>query len=347
VRIAISDPARILSLLASAAVACGGGKGGDSLYVGSDDGDDAAFVATDANAASAEPLDAHFQEHQVTVTFVTLHCAGDCADVQAIASGGNPPYSYAWDDGPAGAARHLCPASNTTYRVKVTDAGRSGEFPQPPSTVSVPLPAYVLACTDGGPPADGCDSVTNVSPSGANPYRAWSYGWSSSLGATFTLHTEFLPAASGYGGNDAWTSGLAGVELNPASYFNPTTSPIRLSTLTAQPGQFFLHPGPIGQYSIARWTTPRAGTYVVRATFEGIDIGPTTTDVHIQHDGTDVATGYINVNGGGNTYQASPSVSVSAGDTIDFAVGYGNGGYNNDSTALSATVCNGSGVDGG
>ena len=99
-------------------------------------------------------------------------------------------------------------------------------------------------------------------------------------------------------------------------------------TITRQPGQFFLHPGPIGQISIARWTAPRAGTYRVQAVFEGIDVGPTTTDVHVQHNGVDIASGSLNINGGASTFRASPSVNVAAGDTVDFAVGNGGNGYN-------------------
>lgn len=343
--------ARLLILFVSGgAVACGGGSsGGETRLVGMDDGGTGPTFVMDSSVASTGPLDAYFEEQQMIITFVSLHCAGDCVDVQAVATGGNPPYTYSWDDGSTNAIRHLCPNTNTSYHVKVTDSGRSGEFAQSPVTVTVPLAAYVLACLDAGASPDGCDSVTNVSPSGANPYGPWSYGWSASLGAAFKRQTEFLQAVTGYGGINAWSSSVAGIQLNPASYCNPTISAIRVTTLTAQPGQFFLHPGPIGQYSIARWTAPRAGTYVVRSTFEGIDIGPTTTDVHVQHNGVDVASGNINVNGGGNAYQSSPSITVASGDTIDFVVGNGGNGYNNDSTALSASLCAGTGTptDGG
>jgi hypothetical protein len=56
-------------------------------------------------------------------------------------------------------------------------------------------------------------------------------------------------------------------------------------------------------------------------------------DAYIEHDGVDLATGSINVNGGGNTFATAPSVTVVAGDTIDFAVGYGGNGDSNDSTS--------------
>ncbi len=90
-----------------------------------------------------------------------------------------------------------------------------------------------------------------------------------------------------------------------------------------------------------------AGAYLAVSAFEGIDVGPTTKDVHVQHDGVDVASGFINLNGGGNTFQSNLTVVVSAGDTIDFAVGNGGNGYTSDSTALSATVCSAGPGDGG
>ena len=66
----------------------------------------------------------------------------------------------------------------------------------------------------------------------------------------------------------------------------------------------------------------------------------------MQHNGADVAAGFVNVNGAGNAYVSSASLSVVAGDTFDFAVGFGNNGYDNDSTALAATVCSASLADG-
>jgi hypothetical protein len=117
--------------------------------VGTYDGDaSGAFLGGDASAPGA--FDAHIEENHVTITFVTVSCAGDCADVEAVATGGHPPYAFAWDDGSTSATRRVCPKSNTAYDVKVTDTGSTGEFAQAAQTVQVPLPAKVLACPDGG-----------------------------------------------------------------------------------------------------------------------------------------------------------------------------------------------------
>jgi hypothetical protein len=331
------------------ALACGG-NGGTSHYsdlVGSNDGG-GMFVGLDATAGGS--LDAHIEQNDVSVTIVTLSCAGDCATVKAVATGGRPPYSFAWNDGTTDPSRTVCPTSTTAYRVKVTDTGSTGEITRAPQTVEVPLTAAVLACSDGGATA-GCDSVASVSPTGANPNGRWSYGWSMSLGSAFSAYSQYVPAASAYGGViDLWTSSTAGALIPtgylPAAFVNPSTTAVTFSSFTVQAGQFFVHPGPAGQYSIARWTAPRAGTYSARATFEGIDVGPTTTDVHVQHNGVDIASGNINVAGGGNTFRTSPSVDLAQGDTLDFAVGFGGNGFTADSTALDAVVCSAS-ADGG
>ncbi len=341
--VANSKRAWVVGPLAAAALGCGGGGNAYSLPVGSDDAGGGSFLGDDAGSTGT--FDAHIEENHITVTIVTLTCAGDCASVEAVATGGHPPYTFAWDDGSTSASRMVCPTSSTRYAVKVTDTGSSGELTRPAQTVQVPLTADVLACPDGGSAPGPCDRLTDsTTASGANPSGAWSYGWSQSLGATFTRHTEFIMSPQSnqatYPGIDAWTSGVEGIELNPATYVNPTAKAVAVgTTVSAQPGQVFLHPGPVGQYSIARWTAPRSGTYEVRATFEGIDTTPTTTDVHVQHNGVDIATGSINVMGGGNTFQASPLVTVVAGDAVDFAVGDGGNSYLSDSTRVDAAMC--------
>jgi hypothetical protein len=128
---------------------CGSTTGnGYSLPVGSDD-DGGSFVGSDAGGPMS--LDAHFEENHVTVTFVTVSCAARCATVMAVPTGGNPPYSIAWDDGSTSAERQLCPTSDTSYGVKVSDTAVAGEVPRPSESVHLGLPASVFTCPDGGP----------------------------------------------------------------------------------------------------------------------------------------------------------------------------------------------------
>jgi hypothetical protein len=207
--------------------------------------------------------------------------------------------------------------------------------------------------------APACDSVSvDFSTSGLNPSGAWSYGWSSTLGSTFAFnpYNLFIPPAA-TPSKDPNAAGLAlwsSVELGspsgylPAVFFNPPgPSAVTLhpaGVYSVAPGQFGAHPGPSGQYSIARWTARAPGSYSVQATFVGLHGyggGPvTTTDVHVLHDNDDIAPGNINLNGSGNTFTSISTVDVAAGDTLDFAVGYGSdGNYYSDSTGLNALVC--------
>jgi hypothetical protein len=120
--------------------------------VGSDEGGGGgAFAGGDAGAPGA--FDAYVEQSGVHVTVVTVSCAGDCAMVKAVATGGHPPYQFAWDNGSTSAVRQICPTTGARYAVTATDTATSGEFPLPAQTVHVGLGSDVLACPDGGPAA--------------------------------------------------------------------------------------------------------------------------------------------------------------------------------------------------
>src|SRR6185312_10835251 len=147
---------------------CGNAGPHDDLFVGSDDGGGTGpFVGADATASGA--LDAHIEEKGVQVKFVTVDCSGPCADVRAVATGGNPPYSFAWEDHSTSPTRHLCPAASTSYSVTVTDTGTSGELATPPQTAKAPLTGEVLACPDAGG-VDGGATALACEPQKTAPF---------------------------------------------------------------------------------------------------------------------------------------------------------------------------------
>lgn len=96
---------------------------------------------------------------QLVIEMITLSCAGDCADVMAVATGGNPPYAIRWEDGSTDPARTVCLDAATTLEVRVTDTGiRAEEFSYEPHTVTRELSAAVLDCSDAGAPdASPCE----------------------------------------------------------------------------------------------------------------------------------------------------------------------------------------------
>ncbi len=179
----------------------------------------------------------------------------------------------------------------------------------------------------------GYDAAADFSAT-SNPTGVWSYGEEATLGGSLSLYTANASGA----GIDYW-NGSGGVGLNspPFVLHNGTNQAISIGSIIVQAGQLAFHPGQQDQYSIIRFTSPVAGTFSLVSSFTGIDIGGTTTDVHVLLDGSSLFGG--SVNGYGGTTAFNSSITLHVGDIIDFAVGYGsNGTYNNDSTALSAVL---------
>src|SRR6185369_15521104 len=107
-----------------------------------------------------------------------------------------------------------------------------------------------------------------------------------------------------------------------------------------QPGQFAMHPGPSGEHSVVRWVVPTGGMYSIAAEFAGISNAvPTTTDVHIFIGSSAVFSGSINIDGGSSTSSYDDMVTLNSGQAVYFSVGFGNGTYFHDSTALAASIC--------
>jgi hypothetical protein len=127
---------------------CGSGAGnGFAGEVGTYDSDAASLVLAKGDGGPSA-LDAQIEQNDLVVTFVTVTCSGGCADIQAVASGGHPPYHFAWDDGSTAAARQVCPSATKTYSVDVTDTATVGEVPHPAQSAKAQVTADVLDCPD-------------------------------------------------------------------------------------------------------------------------------------------------------------------------------------------------------
>jgi hypothetical protein len=123
----------------------------------------------------------------------------------------------------------------------------------------------------------------------------------------------------------------------PWATLNPSDQPVSTPfSFTWPPRQVALHPGPQGEYSVVRWTAPAADRYNVAATFAGLF--KATTDVHLFHNARPLFGAQLNVGGNPNAATHTGELALEKDDTIDFIVGWGNGSYGSDSTALTATI---------
>jgi hypothetical protein len=180
----------------------------------------------------------------------------------------------------------------------------------------------------------GWDAVRDFSIA-ANPNGDWSYGYSNTLGGPFTPFSHH--DANVIQGIERWGVPPA---IDPAVNRNTTNAAITGPTGTNifPPDMLLLHPGPAGEYSIVRWTAPAAGTYSITGAFRGLDRGNTTTDDHIRLNSS-TSLFSTTINSFDEVKPFSINRTLNAGDTLDFAVGFGdNGAYNNDSTGLAVTI---------
>jgi hypothetical protein len=121
---------------------------------------------------------------KMTIEVITLACAGDCADIEAVAKGGNPAYHFKWEDGSTNAKRHVCLDASAKLSVEVTDTAiDTDELGYEAHTVSSEVTANVLACGDAGAPGadagftDGPLCIVNPGLEGSTPGTTEAVGW--------------------------------------------------------------------------------------------------------------------------------------------------------------------------
>jgi len=135
-------------------------------------------------------------------------------------------------------------------------------------------------------------------------------------------------------GLQAWRNAA---RVDPCVNRNSTDHVIKALGITWAPGQLSFHPGRDGEYSVVRWTAPADERIEIAAALKSI-AERATTDVHVLQNGRVLWDGYINLRSAGPEARYQGSLSVKKGDTIDCAVGYGNGDYGADTTALAVTI---------
>jgi uncharacterized repeat protein (TIGR03803 family) len=225
-----------------------------------------------------------------------------------------------WSFGSSGAVAQLQPTTTRTVTLTVYDAcGRTSS-----ATQTVPVSAPLLQPLFD-PAADF--SATN------NPDRAWSYGYSLTLGGPLVLYTNTLNAD----GLNVWLNDVAA--QTPNVYCNPTNITISNTFGQVGPGAFGLHPGTNGEFSVIRLTAPAPALYHVTGSFFGQASGGTTTDVHVLTNGVALLDGEVTGFGPGTGPSFDIRVTLNTGDHLDFAVGIGTDGQSGkDSTGLSVQI---------
>jgi RNA polymerase sigma factor (sigma-70 family) len=176
----------------------------------------------------------------------------------------------------------------------------------------------------------------------ANPSGTWSYGWCqpssySNPKPDGEFHLYESSGTRELEGVAAWTRDGG----DPDIFFNATNKVLHpRGTMTLKPGQLGLHPGQAREFSIVRWTAPRAGVCRIKGYFEGISgfngAPRATTDVMVRHK--DLAWFYDGIGGRSQKKDFDLSPKVAAGDTIEFLVGDRMNDSGTDATALEVKI---------
>jgi hypothetical protein len=170
----------------------------------------------------------------------------------------------------------------------------------------------------------------------SNPNGVWSYGWTSSLGSPLNLYT--VTDTTSVSGISAWLrSGT--YYIDPPLIAHNDTDSVICVPVCVPPALLNVHPGPNDELTVVRWTAPTSGNFFFQGVVVGLDRGgPTTTGFYLVHNSSDILfSTQINVYRLPVTFHHV--LTVSAGDTLDFAVDFGqNGNYFGDSTGIQFMV---------
>jgi hypothetical protein len=184
------------------------------------------------------------------------------------------------------------------------------------------------------------NAVRDFSSTINNPSQIWQYGYSE---VDFTGFTNFeLPGSLGV----LYSWNRTGFASGMALVFNSSNQNVDYNICTTQqPDVLGLFPGNDGRKTVLRWKAPAAGIYSVQGRFQNIDT--TSSDISIIQNGNTAQPLFADLvdTAPGTCHQTtvtkpfSVTVTVNAGDTIDFRVGWGSDNeYSYDGTGLSAVI---------
>jgi hypothetical protein len=179
----------------------------------------------------------------------------------------------------------------------------------------------------------------------SNPNGVWSYGTTgTTLTGALTVHTNTMSAISGIPNWNGWTGTVPMFGNNyPFTAKYSGAAPGTETDVVVLPGMLTQHPASNGAYSVVRFTAPTTAAYLLSAVFEGREFqgqGPgTNADVHVLHNGVALFNGIVIGFGPPSDQLFATSLNLTAGDRIDFSVGFGpNGTFLGDTLSLQATL---------
>lgn len=170
-----------------------------------------------------------------------------------------------------------------------------------------------------------------------NPAGAWSYGYRPR--ATLLDPKSFVIMSDSFNRfpnvRFDWLS-LISFDGNPSLTHNYDPQNVSQGTISLRTNELTMHPGPNGEYAIARFTAPQSGKYTIDAVFTPADALHGTTDANVLLNGSSLFAGTVSLTSNANFYR---TVDMTAGEVLEFAVGFGpNESYFYDTTGLQLKV---------
>jgi hypothetical protein len=176
----------------------------------------------------------------------------------------------------------------------------------------------------------------------SNPNGVWSYGWEASLGSALNLYT--VTDVTSVPGMSAWLASGTYYVNPPYVAHNDTSSVICIANngVCIPPKYLHVHPGINNELTVVRWTAPTSGNFKIEGAAVGLDrSGATTTILWVLFNSGPLFATPVDNYRSEFFFQLPCALAMSAGDTVDFAVDFGEDGSNNgDSTGIQFKVTN-------
>lgn len=196
---------------------------------------------------------------------------------------------------------------------------------RPLSRVAVWMAAFGMIAASAGA-ADVFDATADYSITN-NPNGVWSAGYKSTLSSPFVVYDQTGYVANSY---SYWNSSTASNQVPIGAmnfYKNFSNAPI----YGLAPNMIALHPGPLNQYSILRFTAPKAANYYLQLQFFAGNTGD-TDGFAILNDNSANPLFYAATTNTSPTF--SSYLNLNLGDFVDVVVG-SKGNYNYGTTPIS------------